>query len=269
MGEGHKARLRLLSILALLQLVAGVVAVFTVSTPEVEAAAPPPPPPPAEVTVPEPAPVAVPADPAPEPVPGDTVAADAAVVRVKLFEAAGAASPVGTLQHPTWEGVPLVLQVLEERGDWLNVRVNARPNGRTAWIRREEVTLRRVPNRIVIDVGDRTLTVLRGNDVLAHHPVGVGTARTPTPLGEFYVDATVDLSKTPNGPYGAGQLSVSGFSEVLKSFGGGIGQIAIHGTNSPGSVGGNVSNGCIRMTNGAFKEVAALAPNGTPVSIRA
>lgn len=162
-----------------------------------------------------------------------------------------------------------MLQVLEHKGEWLHVRVNSRPNGKTAWIQRNEVALRRVPNRIVIDVGDRTLTVLHGNDVLAQHPVGVGTARTPTPLGEFYVDATVDLSKKPNGPYGAGQLSVSGFSEVLKSFGGGIGQIAIHGTNSPGSVGGNVSNGCIRMLNAAFKEVAALAPNGTPVSIRA
>ncbi len=262
----------MLSILALLQLIAGVVAVFAVSTPQVEAAPPLPPPPP-EVTMPEPTPLWVPADPVPdpvpEPVPGDAVAADAAVVRVKLFESAGAPSHVGTLQHPTWEGVPLVLQVLEERGDWLHVRVNARPNGKTAWIRRDDVTLRRVPNRIVIDVGDRTLTVLRGNDVLARHPVGVGTARTPTPLGEFYVDATVDLSKRPNGPYGAGQLSVSGFSEVLKSFGGGIGQIAIHGTNSPGSVGGNVSNGCIRMLNAAFKQVAALAPNGTPVSIRA
>ena len=261
-----------MSILALLQLIAGVVAVFTVSTPQVEAALPLPPPPPpttTEVSLPEPTPLEVPTDPVPEPVPGDAVAADAAVVRVKLFESAGAPSHVGTLQHPTWEGVPLVLQVLEERGDWLNVRVNARPNGKTAWIRREDVTLRRVPNRIVIDVGDRTLTVLRGNDVLAQHPVGVGTARTPTPLGEFYVDATVDLSRNPSPRYGVGQLSVSGFSEVLKSFGGGIGQIAIHGTNSPASVGGNVSNGCIRMLNPAWKEVAALAPNGTPVSIRA
>ena len=256
--------------LVLLQLLAGVAAAFTVSTPRAAAVAPPPPPP--EVTVPEPVPEATPAPPpapAPEPVPGEVDAADAVVVRVKLFEAEGAATPVGTLQNPTWEGVPLVLQVLEDRGQWLHVRVNARPNGKTAWIQRSDVTLRRVPNRIVIDVGDRTLTVLKGNDVLAQHPVGVGTARTPTPLGEFYVDATVDLSKNPSGPYGVGQLSVSGFSEVLRSFGGGIGQIAIHGTNSPGTVGGNVSNGCIRMLNAAFKEVAALAPNGTPVSIRA
>ena len=258
------------SVLIVLQLIAGVVGVFTISAPEAAAVAPPPPPPPPpEVTVPEPLPVSVPAPPPPEPVPGEVDAADAAVVRVRLFESPGAAKPTGTLQNPTWEGVPLVLQVLEDKGEWLHVRVNSRPNGKTAWIQRNEVTLRRVPNRIVIDVGDRTLTVLHGNDVLARHPVGVGTARTPTPLGEFYVDATVDLSKRPNGPYGAGQLSVSGFSEVLKSFGGGIGQIAIHGTNSSRSVGGNVSNGCIRMLNAAFKEVAALAPDGTPVSIRA
>ena len=50
-----------------------------------------------------------------------------------------------------------------------------------------------------------------------------------------------------HGPYGAGQLSVSGFSEVCKSVGGGGGQIAIHGTINPGRIGGTVSSGCIRM----------------------
>ncbi len=250
----------------MLQFVAGLVLAFTVSTPKASAVAPlPPPAPPPEVTVPEPEPDFVPA-PAPEPVPGETDAADAVAVRVKLFESAGAASPFGTLQNPTWEGVPLILHVLEDKGDWLHVRVNTRPNGATAWVRRDEVTVRRVPNRIVIERGARTLTVLHGNDVLARHPVAVGTAATPTPLGDFYVDATVPLKG--NTPYGAGQLSVSGFSEVHKTFAGGIGQIAIHGTNNPGSVGRSVSNGCIRMLNAAWLQVAALAPNGTPVSIR-
>ena len=203
----------------------------------------------------------------PEPVPGETDAADAVVPKVKLFESPGAASSSRVLTNPTWEGVPLVLHVLEDGGDWLRVRVNTRPNGATAWVRRTDVAVRRVPNRVVIDVGDRTLTVLHGNDVLASHPVAVGSARTPTPFGEFYVDATVNLRST-GGPYGVGQLSVSGFSEVHKSFGGGIGQIAIHGTNNPRSIGRTVSNGCIRMLNAAWTQVAGLAPNGTPVSIR-
>ncbi|MEJ7765238.1 MAG: L,D-transpeptidase [Acidimicrobiales bacterium] len=254
----RQARVRTgLSLVVLLQLVAGVIAVFTVSGPPAAAVAPPPP----VITAPEPVPA-----PAPEPVPGETDAADAVVPKVNLFKEPGAAS-IGFLTNPTFENVPLILHVLEDKGEWLHVRVNTRPNGRTAWVRRSDVAIRRVPNRIVIEVGARKLTVLHGNDVLAQHPVAVGAPRTPTPIGDFYVDATVHLANA-GGQYGVGQLSVSGFSEVLKSFAGGIGQIAIHGTGSPGSVGKAVSNGCIRMHNNAWTQVAALAPNGTPVSIR-
>ena len=258
------------SVVVVFLLVVCIVSVSTLLTPKARAVAPPPPPP-LVVPEPEPEPMAVPAAaapaPAPEPVPGETDAADAVVPKVKLFESSGAASSFRVLTNPTWEGVPLVLHVLQDEGEWLRVRVNTRPNGASAWIRRTDVAVRRVPNRIVIDVGDRKLTVLHGNDVLAEHPVAVGSPRTPTPLGEFYVDATVNLRN--GGPYGVGQLSVSGFSEVHKSFGGGIGQIAIHGTNNPGSIGKTVSNGCIRMLNAAWTQVADLAPNGTPVSIRA
>jgi len=249
-----------LAVAAVLQLAAGIVAVLTLPVPEAVAVAPPVPPPP-----PVPEPVVLPA---PPPVPGETDAADAVSAEVPLFKAAGAGAPFGTLTNPTWEGVPLVLHVLETQGEWHRVRVNTRPNGATAWVRRADVALRRVPNRIVIEVGARKLTVLHGNTVLAEHGVGVGTRATPTPLGEFYVDATVNLSPA-TGPYGAGQLSVSGFSEVHMTFAGGIGQIAIHGTNNPRNIGAAVSNGCIRMLNPAWAQVAALAPDGTPVSIRA
>jgi lipoprotein-anchoring transpeptidase ErfK/SrfK len=69
--------------------------------------------------------------------------------------------------------------------------------------------------------------------------------------------------------YGWGQLSVSGFSDVLERFAGGIGQIAIHGWNDPSAMGRNVSNGCVRMNNDDIARVAELAPLGTPVTISA
>ena len=253
---------RLVAVAVVLQLVVGVVSIFTISGPEagaVPAAAPLP------VELPQPE---VDPPPPPLPVPGDTAGADAVVPKVALFEAEGGGKPFASLSNPTFENVPLIFHVLEDKGAWLHVRVNTRPNGARAWIRRSDVTLRTLPNRIVIDLSDRQLTVLHGNDVLAKHSVAVGAPRAPTPLGEFYVDATVNLAKT-SGPYGAGQLSVSGFSEVYKTFGGGIGQIAIHGTNNPGSIGGTVSNGCIRMLNAAWIQVASLTANGTPVSIQA
>lgn len=248
---------KVLAALVALQLVVGVIAAIGVSPPKADAVISPV----ETVLTSEPAP-------APGAVPGETDAADATGATVPLFASVGASQPFKTLTNPTWEGVPLVLHVLADQGPWLAVRINTRPNGSTAWVRRADVALRRVPNRIVIELGERRLTVLHGNDVLAQHRVGIGTARTPTPLGEFYVDATVNIAN-PNGPYGIGQLSVSGFSEVLMSFGGGIGQIAIHGSNNPRNMGQAVSNGCIRMLNEAWAEVASLASNGTPVSIRA
>lgn len=263
----HPQRTVLAAIVAI-QLAVGLVAAVVVAPPEASAVSVGPigrPAPRLEQQAGEPL---VPAAPPPVPVPGEVDAADATGATVALFKEPGGDQPFKTLTNPTWEKVPLVLMVLEDRGAWLHVRVNTRPNGSTAWIRRSEVSLRRVANRIVVDLGARRLTVLHGNDVLTEHKVAIGSPSAPTPVGEFYVDTIVVL-RSSSGPYGAGQLSVSGFSNVHQTFGGGIGQIAIHGTNNPKSIGGTVSAGCIRMLNDAWMQVAALAPSGTPVSIRA
>lgn len=170
------------------------------------------------------------------------------------------------LANPTWEGLPVVFLVLSQQEDWLHVRVSSRPNELTAYVARREVTLRTVHNHVLVEVGARRITVLHGDTVLVQAPVAVGTDRTPTPIGHFFVDGIVDVPYD-GGPYGAYQVSVSGFSEVLQSFGGGVGQIALHGTNRPELLGQPVSNGCVRMTNETVTKLAELAPLGTPVQI--
>jgi lipoprotein-anchoring transpeptidase ErfK/SrfK len=46
--------------------------------------------------------------------------------------------------------------------------------------------------------------------------------------------------------------------------------MGIHGTGDPSSVGKDVSNGCIRMTNDAITQLANIIPGrGVPVEIRA
>jgi lipoprotein-anchoring transpeptidase ErfK/SrfK len=189
----------------------------------------------------------------------------AVVPAVAVFDAPGAASPSSMLSHPTHEGIDRVFSVLEHRGDWLRVLLNVRPNSSTGWIRASEVRLHDTPLRIVVDRAAHQLTLLQGHDVVFSAPVAIGTARTPTPIGTFYVDAIVPTN--PNSVWGAFQLSVSGFSEVHKTFMGGSGQIAIHGTNRPGLIGQNVSNGCVRMRNADITEVANRIVLGTPVDI--
>ncbi len=199
--------------------------------------------------------------------PTSFLVADAAGPEVSIFaepEVTYAAKP--KLFNPTHEGLPVVFLVMEDEGPWLKVRVSSRPNMLVAWVRREEVTLRTVPNHVLVEVGARRVTVRHGDQVLLQETVAVGSDRTPTPLGNFFVDGTVKVP-TDTGPYGAYQVSVAGFSEVLQSFGGGVGQIALHGTNRPELLGQPVSNGCVRMTNDAITRMAELAPLGTPVNV--
>jgi lipoprotein-anchoring transpeptidase ErfK/SrfK len=195
--------------------------------------------------------------------PGESLVADAAVSRIPVHDAPDG-KVVQTLSNPTHENALLVMSVKERSGGWLKVQFPMRPNESTGWIKESTVDLRSVPNHIVVEVSNRKLSAFSGSTLLMETPVGVGKARTPTPVGTFYVDIAV---KNPGGAYGAYMLSVAGFSNVLKSFGNGIGQVAIHGTNNPGSVGQFSSNGCMRLNNSAVLQLATLAPPGTPVFI--
>jgi hypothetical protein len=171
--------------------------------------------------------------------------------------------------NPTHEGRPLVVSVIEstEDGQWLHVRLPRRPNGTTGWVRAEELETWQVPNRIEVQLSTHTLTVYDGDSdtVRFQTEVAVGRGSTPTPTGDFYIDIVNPLGG--HRVYGWGQLSVAGFSNVLQSFGGGIGQIAIHGWNDDNIMGSSVSNGCVRMRNADIARVAELAPLGTPVHI--
>ncbi|MEY2421869.1 MAG: hypothetical protein QOI95_1936 [Acidimicrobiaceae bacterium] len=196
-------------------------------------------------------------------------AADAVVPEVALFDAPSATEPMDSMSNPTWEHVPLAFLVKAHGPPgWLQVQISRRPNESTAWIHSEDVAVRGVDNRIVIEREARQLTVYRGtsSEMLFQAPVATGTPATPTPLGNFFVDVVVKVSR-PSGAYGPYQLSVAGFSDVLQSFGGGPGQIAIHGTNHPELIGKFVSNGCVRLNNDDITALADLAPVGTPVEI--
>jgi lipoprotein-anchoring transpeptidase ErfK/SrfK len=196
-------------------------------------------------------------------------AADAVVPEVALYDSPGATASTGSLPNPTVEDVPLAFLVKAQGpAGWLQVQISRRPNESTAWIHASDVTLRGVDNRIVIEREARQLTVYRAtsSDILFQAPVATGAPATPTPLGNFFVDIVVKVNR-PSGAYGPYQLSVAGFSDVLQSFGGGPGQIAIHGTNHPELIGQFVSNGCVRMHNDDVTALSDLAPVGTPVEI--
>lgn len=179
---------------------------------------------------------------------------------------------VAELSNPTDIGGPLVFQLVDDDpgdlGDeaWIEVRLPIRPNGTTGWVRAGELELSRNPYRIEVDASDHRLEVWREGRPWLETTVGIGTGSTPTPRGDFYI---IELLQPPDpdGLYGPYAFGLSGFSETLRSFGGGEAVIGIHGTDTPEALGTDVSNGCIRVDNGVITELAGAIPLGTPVRI--
>ena len=173
---------------------------------------------------------------------------------------------VRSLANPTVEGQWLNVLVVERAGLWLRVRLPVRPNGTTGWVRLSDVAQYDAPLHVVVQLCAHRLTVFRGGKAVWAQPVAVGAPRTPTPKGDFYVDFVTPMRY--GGAYGPYLLSVAGFSDVLHQFGkNGIGQIGIHGTNRPSSIGTSASHGCVRLRNDALLALVKMVAAGTPVTI--
>ncbi len=192
-------------------------------------------------------------------------AAKAIVPKVKVYDRPDG-RVVRVLDSPTIEGAILNTIVKERRGIWLRVQLPIRPNETTGWVRLTDFSQYDVAYKVVVQRCARRVTVFRNGVQVWSKPAAVGKGSTPTPLGTFYVDFVAPMRY--GGAYGPYLISVAGFSNVLYQFGkNGIGQIAIHGTNNPGSIGKAVSNGCIRLHNRDLVELVGFLPEGAPVQI--
>jgi lipoprotein-anchoring transpeptidase ErfK/SrfK len=170
-------------------------------------------------------------------------------------------------------GVPTVFAVLARRVDarcrttWYRVRLPLKPNGIVGWVRAAQVTTAPVTTRIEVDLSSRRVTLFdRGRRVLTAR-AAIGTAATPTPTGDYYVNQRL-IPTDPAGPFGPGAVGISAFSDVLTGWAQG-GPIAIHGTNRPDLIGGAVSNGCIRLRNDDLRALFGRVLAGTPVRVTA
>jgi hypothetical protein len=160
---------------------------------------------------------------------------------------------------------PVVLMAVGAAGDFVHVAIPLRPNGTLGWVRRSDVTLIRSAFHVEVDLSTNTMSVFEAGKVAFRASVAAGTGGTPTPRGLFFLKEVVP--QTPGGALGPYAFGLSGFSDVLTSFGGGEGVIGIHGTNAPGKLGSNVSHGCVRVDNVTITKMVRLLPLGTPVEI--
>jgi lipoprotein-anchoring transpeptidase ErfK/SrfK len=132
------------------------------------------------------------------------------------------------------------------------------------------------PGTIVIKTNERRLYLVVSQGQAMRYPVGVGRAGKQwsgtsyiaskhlrpawSPPEEIKHDRpslpAVVPSGSPRNPMGAAALVLA------------HGQYAIHGTNAPGSIGGFVSYGCIRMYNKDILDLYARVSVGTRVVVR-
>jgi len=128
---------------------------------------------------------------------------------------------------------------------------------------------------IVVRTNERRLYLILDQDHAMRYPVGVGKAgkqwagttqidgkyRNPawSPPAEVKHDKPnmpdVIPGGSPRNPMGVAAMTLAG------------GQYAIHGTNMPGSVGGFVSYGCIRMLNPDISDLYQRVSVGTTVVV--
>ncbi|MEX1218368.1 MAG: L,D-transpeptidase [Acidimicrobiales bacterium] len=169
-------------------------------------------------------------------------------------------------ENPTYYKNPLVVNVLENQGDWMKVLITARPNHTTGWIKAADVTIAATDFRIELDLSTYHLKVFKGPNLFIETDVVIGKDATPTPLGRFFVTEEIKNS-SDTGIYGAWILPVNGYSEVLDTFDNGLPQIAFHGTNQPELIGTKASNGCVRLPNDVITKITDAIPAGTPIDI--
>lgn len=203
--------------------------------------------------------------------------ASARVGRVEIHSSPVQRTSARTLENPQPSGAapgstyPLKMLVIEEQGDWLRVLLPTGPNGSSGWIRRNVVDLEIHDYRILVELGEHRVTVWKGDEVMLQEAVAVGASgRSLTTQGLFFTTELFEVVPSQQSAYGPFAYALSGFSELLHTFGdGSAGVLGLHGTSDTSSLGRDVSNGCIRMSNTAITKLANMLPLGVPVEIRA
>jgi len=131
------------------------------------------------------------------------------------------------------------------------------------------------PGTIVVKTNERRLYLVLDNARAVRYPVGVGKAgkrwagetrisgKYQHPAWSPPADVKRDNPSIPDVIPGGSPANPMGVAAMTLAGG----EYAIHGTNRPGSVGGFVSYGCVRMYNDDITDLYQRVSVGTPVIV--
>jgi len=203
---------------------------------------------------------------------GGYLVAEAASDPVKIYDRVPPGSVLAHVLPRTGELDVLatfwvVGEAIDDQGrSWYQVYVPVRPNGTKGWVKAADMTTKTLTHDVRIDLSEHRLDLYDRGALVRSYDIGVGTGDTPTPPGEYFVTIKMKPPE-PDGVYGVLAMGISAYSEKLTNWPGG-GQVGIHGTNDPGSIGTDASKGCIRLRNDDILELSADVHLGTPVFIQ-
>ena len=197
----------------------------------------------------------------------------AVVVRDTAAYARPGAEPVGVLPQRTL-GVPTTLPVVDERPGWVRVMVAARGalpsvdatavNQRTVWVRTADTTTAGTDWRIVVHTSAQTVTVEDGDSTTTLPVLATGSSSRPTPPGPQFVVGTFWDEPGTTTPR---VVLLSSQSETMDDYDTrtGTSATAFHTTTLRSR--GEVSNGCIRLSDAVLDVLWHRVPPGTLVVV--
>lgn len=161
----------------------------------------------------------------------------------------------------------IVCVVVQQVGNWVEVRLPSGAVDRTGWVDRDDVTLSQHHFRIEVSRSQRTLTLTMAGTVALTAPVAVGPDAPPA--GEHLFVTELVRPPDPAGAFGPYAYGLSGSDNELDDFLAGTGVVALHGTPDATVLGTDGPSGSIAVgTDVITRMVDEIAlPLGTPVDI--
>jgi len=176
---------------------------------------------------------------------------------------------VARVRQRTGYGARRVYAVAAFRPGWVGVRALQRPNGTLAWLPEDAVRLRPVRTTLVADLSDREVTLRVDGKVRRRAPIGIGRPGSETPVGRYGVTDRLRGGGGAGAVYGCCVIPLTGHQPKLPPGWTGGTRLALHATPTPGSVGQEVSAGCLRMRDADIRRMLPAVPLGATLTVRA
>jgi hypothetical protein len=190
----------------------------------------------------------------------------AVLARATVLRSSPGGRPLAKLlPHTEWRS-PRVLPALGAPHGWLRVMAADLANGGTGWIPAGAAGLTWSPWKVRASLSRREVEVLDRGRVVRRFPVAIGRPATPTPIGRFAVTDKLYIG----GPsaYGCCAIALTGHQPHIEPGWRGGDRLAIHGTDSPGTIGAAASFGCLRASDADARWLVRRLYLGTIVEIR-